>query len=65
MGKVETKRLCMQVQKIQKILILTTNKYDGLEADVLDTYGDYKQPWKLDSGASGHYAGPTTGLRNI
>ena len=40
------------------------NKYNILEVDVLDTYGDYKQPWKLDSGASGHYDGPTTGIRN-
>ena len=58
-GKVVTKRLCMQIQKIP-----TTNTYDGFKADELDAYGDYKQPWKLDSGASGHYADPKTGVRN-
>ena len=54
-----TKRLCMHIQKIP-----TKNTYDGFKANELDTYGDYKQPWKLDSGASGHYAGPTTGVQN-
>ena len=42
----------------------TNNNYDGLETDKLESYGDYRQPWKLDSGASGHYVGLITGIRN-
>ena len=42
----------------------TRNKYQALEVQELDSYGDYQQPWKLDSGASGHYCGPRTGVRN-
>ena len=52
----------MQIQKIDKIP--TTNKYSGFEADELNAYGDYKQPWKLDSRAISHYAGPKTGVEN-
>ena len=63
-GKTEAKTLCMHVHKIQRVTTPTTNMYDSLPTDDLEAYGDYHQPWKLDSGASGHYCGPRTGVRN-
>lgn len=46
------------------IQIKTGNKYTALEVQELDSYGDYQQPRKLESGASGHYCGPRTGVKN-
>ena len=54
----------MLIQKLEKLPTTTSNSYNGFEADELVEYGDYQQPWKLDSGASGHYCGLTTGVRN-
>ena len=54
----------MSIQKLEKNPTTTTNNYKGLEADELGDYGNYWQPWKLDSGASGNYCWPTTGVRN-
>ena len=45
----------MSIQKLVKPQTITSNQYDGAEQDELVQYGDYNQPWKLDSGASGHY----------
>ena len=45
----------MSIQKPVKPPIITHNNYDAVETDELVEYGDYQQPWKLDSGASGHY----------
>ena len=49
--------------KARKIPNTTTNKYKGFEVDKLVDYGNYGQLWKLDSGASGHFCGPNTGVR--
>ena len=48
----------------EKALHSTTlyNTYSGVNSDELVQYGDYHQPWKLDSGASGHYCGKNTGV---
>ena len=46
------------------IPIKTGNRYRALQVQEVDSYGDYQQPWKLDSGASGHYCGPRTGVKN-
>ena len=62
-GKVRTKSICMSIQKVVKPTI-TSNRYCGIEQDELVQYGDYNQPWKLDSGASGHFCGKQTGVRN-
>ena len=62
-GKVRTKSICMAIQKVVKPTI-TSNHYSGIEQDKLVQYGNYKQPWKLDSGASGHFCGKQTGVRN-
>ena len=62
-GEVTTKAICMSIQKLVKSPIITHNNYNGVEADELVEYGDYRQPWKLDSGASGHYCGKNTGVR--
>ena len=47
-------------------MIATPNPYISLSDDgdsATDT-GDFLTPWKLDSAASDHYAGKTTGIRN-
>ena len=62
-GKVKTKSICMANQKVVKPTI-TSNQYSGVKQDKLGQYGDYNQPWKLDSRASGHFCGKQTGLRN-
>ena len=62
-GEVTTKAICMSIQKPVKAPIITHNKYDAIESDELVAYGNYRQPWKLDSGASGHYCGRNTGVR--
>ena len=62
-GKVRTKSICMAIQKVVKPTI-TSNHYSGINQDELVQYGDYKQPWKLDSRASGHFCGKQTGVRN-
>ena len=62
-GKVTRKAICMSIQKPVKTPIITHNNYDAIESDELVAYGDYRQPWKLDSGASGHYCGRNTGVR--
>ena len=53
----------MSIQKVVKAPIITHNNYSGVETDELAAYGDYEQPWKLDSGASGNYCGKNTGVR--
>ena len=62
-GEVTTKAICMAIQKPVKAPIIIHNNYDAVESDELVEYGDYRQPWKLDSGASGHYCGKNTGVR--
>ena len=42
----------------------TTNKFDGLENDTLDKYGNYKSRWMLDTAASGNYADRKTRIPN-
>ena len=42
----------------------TTNKYNGLENDTLDKYGNYKSRWMLDTAASGNYADKKTRIPN-
>ena len=54
----------MSIQKLGKTPTTTTNNYKGFIADKLMDYCNYCQPWKLDSGASEHYGGPNTGVRN-
>ena len=54
----------MSIQKLVKPPTITANKYNRVELDELVQYGDYQQPWKLDSGASGHYCGKNTGVWN-
>ena len=63
-GQVSNKIICMSIQKLVKPTTMTSNKYAGVEQDELVHYGNYDQPWKLDSGASGHYCGKQTGVRN-
>ena len=41
----------------------TTNRYSVLDDDEMDEYGDYTQPWKLDSAATSSFAGKKTGIR--
>ena len=62
-GKVTTKAICMLIQKPVKAPIIIHNNYDAVKTDELVDYGDYQQPWKLDSGVSGHYCGKNTGVR--
>ena len=62
-GKVKTKSICMAIQKAVKTTI-TFNHYSGVKQDKLVQYGDYNQPWKLDSGASGHFCEKQTGVRS-
>lgn len=42
----------------------TINPFNNLTNNELTTFGDYAQPWKLDSGSNGNYCGPGTGVRN-
>ena len=63
-GKVKEKAICMSIQKLVKPKTKTSNQYDGVKQDKLVQYGDYNQPWKLDSGARVHYYGKRTGVRN-
>ena len=63
-GRVKTKAIYMSIQKVVKPKTNTSNQYSGVESDELVQYGNYNQPWKLDSGASGHYCGKQTGVRN-
>ena len=63
-GKVKEKTICMSIQKLVKPPTVSCNKYDGVEQDKSVQYGNYEQSWKLDSGASGHYCGKRTGVRN-
>ena len=63
-GEVKTKTICMSIQELEKSLTTKSNNYIGLESDELVEYGDYQQPWKLGSGASGNYCSPKTGLWN-
>ena len=51
-----------KVTKLNPLVPTKTGNYKILEVDELEYYGDYQQPWKLDSGASGHYCGPSTGV---
>ena len=53
----------MSIQKPVKAPIMIHNNYDAVKIDELVEYGDYQQPWKLNSGASGHYCGNNTGVR--
>ena len=62
-GEVTTKAICMFIQKLIKPPTITANNYNGVKTDELVEYGDYQQPWKIDSGASGHYCGKNTGVR--
>ena len=62
-GKVRTKSICMAIQKVVKPTI-TSNHYSGVEQDELVQYVNYNQPWKLDSGANGHFCRKQTGVRN-
>ena len=61
-GKVKTKAICILIQKAVKPTI-TSNHYSGVKQDELVQYGDYNQPWKLDSGTSGHFCGKQTRVR--
>ena len=63
-GKVKEKTICMFIQKLVKSPTITSNNYNGIEQDELVQYGNYKQPWQLDSGASGYYCGKNTGVTN-
>ena len=45
----------MSIQKLVKPSTITSNKYNRMEQDELIQYGNYEQPWKLNSGGSGHY----------
>ena len=56
-GKVKEKAICMSIRKLVKPQIITFNQYNGVKQDKLVQYGDYNQPWKLESGESGHYCG--------
>ena len=56
-GKVKEKTIYMSIQKQVMPPTITSNKYGKVEQDELVQYGNYQQPWKLDSGASGHYCG--------
>ena len=60
----KTKTIYMLIQKLEKTPTPTTNNYKGFEADKLVDSGNYRQPWILDSGASGHYCGPNARVRN-
>ena len=42
---------------------IAANIYDNLQNDELTSYGNYKQPWMLDTGATGHYADQRTRVR--
>ena len=42
---------------------IAANIYDNLHNDELTSYGNYKQPWMLDTGATGHYADRRTRVR--
>ena len=42
----------------------TTNKFNGLEDDTLDEYGNYNSSWMLDTAASGNYADKNTPVGN-
>ena len=54
----------VDTKKLEEIATTTTKNYKEFKADKLVDYGNYWQPWKLDSSASGHYCGPNTGARN-
>jgi hypothetical protein len=40
------------------------NQYNILQNDMLGEYGRYKEPWSLDSAASGNYCGKKTKIKN-
>ena len=63
-GEVKTKTACISIQKLVETPTITTNNYKKVEADKLVDYGSYRQPGKLNSGASGYYYGKNTGVRN-
>ena len=63
-GEVKIQTICMLIQKLKKAPTPTTNNYKEFEEDKLVNYCNYQQSWKLDSGASGHYYGPNTGVKN-
>ena len=50
--------------KLEKTPPITRNNYNGFKTDILVQYGNYRQPWKLDSGGSGYHCGPNTGKKN-
>ena len=62
-GEVTTKAICIAIPKPSKAQIIIYNNYDAVDSDKLVDYGDCRQPWKLDSGASGHYCEKNTGVR--
>ena len=47
------------------IAFTTSNRYDGLENDVLTEYGQYESSWILDTGSSSHYADKLTRVKKI
>jgi hypothetical protein len=40
------------------------NQYNILQNDALEAYGQYDEPWSLDSAASGNYCGKKTKKNN-
>ena len=63
-GKGKEKTTCIFIQKLIKLPTITSNKYNGMEQDELVQYGNYNQPWKLNSATSEHYYDKNTGVRN-
>jgi hypothetical protein len=51
-------------KKQQQQCNISTNQYYILHDDTLEEYGRYKEPWSLDSAASGHYCGKNTKINN-
>ena len=62
-AKIKSKNRATKVANRVRILPIAMNTYQVLTNDELDDYGDYDTPWKLDSGASGQFAGRRTGVR--
>ena len=62
-AKTKTKNRETGVANRVQIIPIAMNTFQALSNDELDDYGDYDTPWKLDSGASGHFAGRRTGVR--
>ena len=54
----------MTMQKLETTPTTTKNNYNGFQFNNLVPYGNYRQPLKLNSGASGHYVGPRKEIRN-